>query len=91
MFIFRRGETLAVSQKKTRLRIDAKREWPEVASLDLAQVNTEWQLSELVRSATGRSVEIASSEVRDWMERRQLRPVAGAHSFTQHSPKMEVL
>lgn len=89
MFSHQRGETITVSQRKTRLRIDAKREWPEVEPLDLAQVKTEWQLAELVRSRTGRSAEAATREVRHWMECHQMQPDIGVGFLARRPLAME--
>ena len=78
MFTYKQGEVVEASQKKARLRSAAKKEWPFLTSLELADVGSEWQLTNLVRSSTGRTEAEATQVVRSWMERQKMRPDIGS-------------
>ena len=73
MFAYKEGEAPEASQEKTRLRSAAKKNWPFLMSRELAGVGSEQQLTELVRSCTGRTEADATQVVRNWIERQQRR------------------
>lgn len=83
MFTFRIGETLNASKHKIGLRSAAQREWSSLSPQDLARVETEGQLAELVSRSTGRTAADAAVEVRRWMQRQNMRPDIGMGSLAR--------
>ncbi len=83
MFAFKKGEALRASQQKTRLRNEARKEWPSLHPADLAPVKSEAQLAVLVGLKTGRTPEEATVLVRHWMERQGMRPDIGSGSLAR--------
>ena len=71
MFSFRGGESDETVTRKTGYRIDAKRQWRCLTTLDLSEIKNEEQLITLVKVRYGLPYEKARADVQGWMAGKQ--------------------
>ena len=71
MFGFRGGESDETVTRKTGYRIDAKRQWSCLTTLDLSEIKNEDQLSALVKVRYSLPYETAKADVQRWMAGKQ--------------------
>jgi hypothetical protein len=66
MFANQAGEMPASSDKKKRLRANARQQWAFLTPLDLTMTDTEAKLAALVHSCSGVSDAQSAPDVRQW-------------------------
>jgi hypothetical protein len=71
MFGFRGGESDETVTRKTGYRIDAKRQWSCLTTLDLSEIRNEEQLITLVKVRYSLPYETARTNVQGWMAGKQ--------------------
>jgi hypothetical protein len=71
MFGFRGGESDEIVTRKTGYRIDARRQWRGLTTIDLAQVKNEEQLITLVKVRYSLPYGTAKADVQGWMAGKQ--------------------
>jgi hypothetical protein len=71
MFGFRGGESDETITRKTGYRIDAKRQWSCLTTLDLSEIKNEEQLITLVKVRYNPPYEIARTDFQGWMAGKQ--------------------
>lgn len=71
MFGFRGGESDETVTRKTGYRIEAKRQWSGLTTLDLSEIKNEEQLITLVTVRYSLPYEKARSDVQGWMAGKQ--------------------
>jgi hypothetical protein len=71
MFGFRGGESDETVTRKTGYRIDAKRQWSGLTTLDLSRIKNEEQLITLVKVRYSLPYEKARTDVQGWMAGKQ--------------------
>ncbi|GGA62444.1 hypothetical protein [Pelagibacterium lentulum] len=70
MFAFQSGEPLDVSRAKTRLRTNARKQWPFLTPLDLTMIDSEYKLVTMVQDRSGITNSQSQSDVQAWMQRQ---------------------
>ena len=71
MFGFRGGESDETVTRKTGYRIEAKRQWSGLTTLDLSEIKNEEQLIALVKVRYSLPYEAARDDVQGWMAGKQ--------------------
>ena len=71
MFGFRGGESDGTVTRKTGYRMDAKRQWSCLTTLDLSEIKNEEQLITLVKVRYNLPYETAKADVQRWMAGKQ--------------------
>jgi len=71
MFGFRGGESDETVTRKTRCRIDAKRQWRGRTTADLSEIKNEEQVIELVSLRCSLPDEKVRADVQSWMSGKQ--------------------
>ena len=71
MFGFRDGESDETVTRKTGYRIEAKRQWSGLTTLDLSEIKNEEQLITLVKVRYSLPYKKARTDVQGWMSGKQ--------------------
>ena len=71
MFGFRGGESDETVTRKTGYRIDAKRQWRGLTTLDLLEIKDEEQLIEVLKVRCSLTYDKARADVQSWLSGKQ--------------------